>query len=108
MQDGLYKVAFQTPLATGAGVLLLQKGRIWGGDSGFYFSGTYKLNGDQFTGSISANRHTAVTGMVSVFGQDKNDISFSGISKGKSADVTATSAQVPGIKMQARISRLSD
>lgn len=108
MRDGLYKVVFQTPLGAGAGVLLLKDGRLWGGDSGMYYVGNYKHEGQKFTGKITVNRHTREAGYPSVFGIDKVTVTLTGTGSDDSGSVEGTAAEVPGIQFQALFSRISD
>lgn len=39
MEEGLYKVLFQTQLGQGTGVVTVREGRLRGGDSVMYYTG---------------------------------------------------------------------
>jgi hypothetical protein len=108
MQDGLYKVQFQTPLGAGAGVVHLQGGKLWGGDSALYYVGTFTQVGDQFSAEVVTDRHTQYQGLVSVFGKDRVHINLRGASKENSAVATGTAIEAPGIAFKAMLSRLTD
>ncbi|MFL6310532.1 MAG: GrlR family regulatory protein [Terriglobales bacterium] len=45
MLDGFWIIQIQTPQTTTGGVMILSKGKIFGGDNGFTWIGTY--SGDQ-------------------------------------------------------------
>ncbi len=49
MMDGLWIVQFHGPQGVGGGVVVLTRGQVLGGDSGFTYHGTYErvkiLNG---------------------------------------------------------------
>lgn len=96
MRNGLYRVHFQTPRGGGAGVVALQDGKISGGDSRIYYTGTYSESGVQFTAQVKTDAHTPTPGMVSVFGVDRVNITLKGTSTGDSAQLTGTAAEAPG------------
>jgi hypothetical protein len=106
MRDGLYKVDFRTQGGSGAGVVVLQGGKVRGGDSGLYYAGTFAENGDQITAQIATNRHTV--GIGSVFGRDRVNISLRGTAKGDTAQMTGTAAEAPGLNFQASLTRIAD
>lgn len=106
MRDGLYKVAFQTPLGAGAGVVVLQDGKLRGGDSSMYYVGSYSETGSQFSAEVASSRHTQ--GLPSVFGKDNVRISLKGTSQSDSAQMTGTSPDAPGVRLQATLTRLGD
>ena len=106
MKDGLYKVEFRTQGGSGSGVVVLQGGKVRGGDSGLYYAGTFAENGDQITAQVATNRHTA--GIGSVFGRDRVNISLKGTAKGESAQMTGTAVEAPGVTFQASMTRIAD
>lgn len=108
MRDGLYKVAFQTQLGAGAGVVVLQGGKLRGGDSRLYYTGSYTETGDQLTAQVVTELHTNAPGSGSVFGRDHANISLRGTTKGDSAQVTGTAAEAPGVSFQAVLTRIAD
>jgi len=108
MRDGLYKVEFQTKLGMGAGVVHMLGGKIWGGDSALYYIGTYRLEGNRFTASVSTNRHASDPSIRSVFGVDRVTISLEGVTDGDTGVMTGKAAEAPGVTFQARLVRISD
>ena len=105
LQDGLYKVHFQTPRGVGDGVVVLQGGKLRGGDSMIYYTGTYTQNGNQFAAQVDTDAHSAppVPGLQSVFGPNKVHIAISGTSSGNTAQLQGTSPQAPGVPLQATL-----
>lgn len=67
MKDGPYKVHFQTPIGTGAGVVFVHDSQLHGGDSRMYYVGIYTEVGGQLIATVRANVHTDTQGMSSVF-----------------------------------------
>jgi hypothetical protein len=106
LPDGFYGVKFKTPIGEGAGVVMLANGQLRGGDTALVYSGTFKQDGDSFSGSVATSRHAQ--GLPSVFGIDVVSISLSGKSSGNSATLTGTATQVPGLTLQAVLTRISD
>lgn len=108
MRDGLYKVQFQTPLGWGAGVVFAQGGKLWGGDAGLFYVGTYSQDGDKVTASVKTNRHTQNPGITSVFGRDQVTISLSGTSNGDAAKFNGKAPEAPNVAFTAELTRISD
>ncbi len=57
LQNGLYKIEFQTQLGAGSGVVILHDGQLRGGDSMIYYVGTYKQDGDEFSAEVRTDAH---------------------------------------------------
>lgn len=108
MRDGLYKVEFKTPLGSGAGVLHVLQGKVWGGDAGLYYVGTVNENGDRFTATVRVDRHTRHPGISSVFGMDRVNITLDGSTQGDQGTAKGTAKEAPGILFQAQLKRISD
>jgi hypothetical protein len=53
--DGLWIVQYHGPEGDGGGVVVLIRGQILGGDSGFTYDGTYEMKDDIFKGKVSVN-----------------------------------------------------
>lgn len=106
LADGFYTVHFQTPLGAGGGVVFLTNGKLRGGDSAILYAGSYSTNGDDFTAQVKTSRH--LTGMPSVFGLDKVNITLKGKSSGNEARCIGTAPEAPGVSLQATLTRISD
>lgn len=67
MIDGLWIVEFISSLhRSGKGVIVLNKGRLLGGDGGYYYSGDYEFAKNRITGTAEVIRYDRNS--VSVFG----------------------------------------
>lgn len=108
MDNGLYKAQFQTPLGDGVGLIVAQDGVIRGGDIRLYYTGTYVANGNQITGKIATNLHTATPGTASIFGNDRVNIALKGTFSGNTVNLTGTSPEAPGVAMQVVLTKLAD
>jgi hypothetical protein len=108
MQNGLYKIEFETQRGAGNGVVYLRDGKLWGGDSGFYYVGAYALEGGKFTASVRISNHTKYEGITSVFGVDSADIEFKGELKPNKIKTRGTSRQAPGVTFKADLRKLGD
>jgi hypothetical protein len=91
--DGLY--ALRLKMLDGidgglTGVMLLNGGRILGGDAFFYYLGTYTSQGGRWKGQILNQEHTPVMGEHHVFGGHEVGIGFSGTCDAEGARLEAT------------------
>ena len=66
MVPGLYQAEFTTPLGGGYGVVKIGGGRIQGGDSDYWYSGSFTSNGAQISSRILVKQHNPFG--TSVFG----------------------------------------
>ena len=67
MIDGLWVIEFSSSLnLSGTGILVLSKNRLFGGDTGYYYSGNYDIDNNILTAKIIATRFD--TNSISVFG----------------------------------------
>jgi hypothetical protein len=79
--NGLYSVQIHTLDGVDAGltgVMLLNDGRILGGDAFFYYLGTYTSENGRWKGQILNQEHTPARGENAVFGGHEVGIGFSG------------------------------
>jgi hypothetical protein len=72
------------------GVMLLNDGRILGGDASFYYLGTYTSENGRWKGQILNQEHTPAKGDNPVFGGREVGIGFSGTCDGEGAVLEAT------------------
>jgi hypothetical protein len=89
MKHGLYKVNFRTPRGNAAGVLFVMDGKFRGGDSGFYYIGTYNEAGSKINASVVVKRHT--DGIPALLG-DYVTVSLEGMAQEDRASLKATVA----------------
>jgi hypothetical protein len=106
MQNGHYKVEFETPRGAGAGVVFYQDGLVHGGDSMMAYIGAMAEQNGEIVGKVEATTHTRVPGMTSVFGPlDRITIKLLGKSEGDSAATLIGRAdEVPGVNFRAKLS----
>ncbi|HAC01399.1 hypothetical protein [Brevundimonas diminuta] len=107
MDDGLYRIGFRTRLGTGYGVVVLQNGRIAGGDSSSFYTGSYTVQGARFTATLQLDRHTIVPVLRSVFGVERARIELQGDILGHEAIISGSSPDAPDVSFQAVLSRLA-
>jgi hypothetical protein len=72
------------------GVMLLNDGRILGGDASFYYIGSYTSENGRWKGQILNQEHTPAKGENPVFGGHEVGIGFSGTCDGEGALLDAT------------------
>jgi hypothetical protein len=72
------------------GVMLLNNGRILGGDAFFYYLGTYTSENGRWKGQILNQEHTPAKGENPVFGGHEVGIGFSGTCDAQGALLEAT------------------
>jgi hypothetical protein len=77
------------------GVVVLCDGRIMGGDSYFYYTGSYTFRNGKWRGDMTVNQHTEAVGKTLVFGGREVTCGFSG-------DYSADGAEVEGRRWLAR------
>ena len=72
------------------GVMLLNEGRILGGDASFYYVGTYTSEKGRWKGQILNQEHTPAMGDNPIFGGHEVGIGFSGTCDNEGALLEAT------------------
>jgi hypothetical protein len=72
------------------GVMLLNEGRILGGDAFFYYLGTYSAAHGRWKGEILSQEHTPAKGQHPIFGGHEVGIGFSGSCDHRNANLEAT------------------
>jgi hypothetical protein len=66
MVDGFWVAQVQALQGVGGGVVVLTKGRIFGGDTSFYYIGSYTLEGAVLRARVTVRKFLAEA--VSIFG----------------------------------------
>jgi hypothetical protein len=72
------------------GVMLLNEGRILGGDASFYYIGSYSSDNGRWKGQILNQEHTPAPGENPIFGGHEVGIGFSGTCDAEGALLEAT------------------
>ena len=104
LQNGEYAAWFKTPRGEGTGILLLENGKISGGDGALSYSGSYQVDEDRFTAVVSTKRHAA--GPPTLFGIDEVQIEVAGKSTGTTACCTGVAKHAPEQSFQATLIRV--
>lgn len=91
--NGLYAITIQ--MKDGArghatGVLVLLDGRILGGDTYFYYTGSYTFAKGKWRGELTTRQHTEAVGLNLLFGGREVTCGFTGIYSDGSAEVEGT------------------
>lgn len=99
MIEGLWTVEFRTNAGTsGGGVVILRDSKVAGGDTGYYYMGSYSVDDGNIQAVLEIKRYRA--GHVSVFGAaDRLQLALSGKTDGSSMDL---SGRVAGIQISVR------
>lgn len=75
--EGLWSLQVQTPAGAGfrpGGVVVFETGRVFGGDSGFIWTGTFEVNRNhQIEARVRVKQYNFTGGMTSVFGVGMTD-----------------------------------
>jgi hypothetical protein len=104
LTNGFYRVAFRTPLGTGAGVAVLQDGRMHGGNSYHSFVGTYIVTAKHVSAQIEVSRHTE--GEASVMGIDEMIVTITGDVLPNGMNGRGSSQQAPGAPLYFELDRI--
>ena len=81
MLEAVWSVKFRTQNDSGAGVVVLDSGKVYGGDSQYLYVGNYRAKNDPpiVEATILVRKYNTIPGFASVFGAlDKFTLSLSG------------------------------
>jgi len=100
MFNGLWTIEFiSTMNRFGAGVLVLDNGRLLGGDNGYYYLGNYEVKDNNIQGKVAITRFNK--NIISVFGDvDQFSLSFAGQIKPDSVEAVASFDNKPDLKIR--------
>jgi hypothetical protein len=103
--EGFWLVEFKGVQGFGGGAVTLVNGKVFGGDSGFVYSGTYTNQAGSLDARIHVNR--SFPGAQSVMGLEKFDLWLTGSVQG---NVIRANGSVPGTPLvfQATLTKLGD
>jgi hypothetical protein len=107
MVEGLWVVQFHGPQGNGGGVVVLVRGQVLGGDSGFAYSGTYEFKGDTFSARVQVkNFDAAIPNVLGIPGS--LDLVIDAKMQGDGIAGTAALASAPDSKMFVRLKKFVD
>lgn len=93
MKNGLYTIHIEmldgVPGRNG-GVMVLRDGTIRGGDSHFYYTGSYSFAGGKWKGELISNEHSPAGSGWPLFGGREVGIGFAGTYTDEGAEAIAT------------------
>jgi hypothetical protein len=87
LTNGLYKASFRTPNDFGDGVIYLQDGHAYGGDSNFYYTAQYSAQNSKIIANFVFKQHTS--GNESVFGVESGTLEVTGTYTANSVTLAA-------------------
>ena len=91
--NGLYSIHIEmTEGGRGhaTGIIVLLDGKIAGGDSHFYYSGTYTAERGKWRGELISNEHAKSVGVLPLFGGREVTCGFTGAYSADAAEVNGT------------------
>lgn len=100
MFNGLWTIEFiSTMNRFGAGVLVLNNGRLLGGDNGYYYLGNYDVKDNNIRGKVAVTRFNK--NIISVFGDvDHFSLTFDGQIKPDLIEAVASFGNTPDFKIR--------
>ena len=93
VRDGLYTLGIEmTGIKQGhaTGIVVLRGGVIMGGDSFFYYTGSYSFSRGKWRGEMLVHQHTEAPGLNLVFGGREVSCGFTGTYSDGAADIDGT------------------
>ena len=93
VKDGLYALGIEmTGIKQGraTGIVVLRGGVIMGGDSFFYYTGSYSFSRGKWRGEMIVHQHTEAPGLNLVFGGREVSCGFTGTYSDGAADIDGT------------------
>ncbi len=103
--EGFWLVQFQGVQGFGGGAVTLVHSKVFGGDSGFVYTGTYTAQDGNLSAKIHVKR--SFPGAQSVMGRDQFDLELKGTLQG---DVITAKGTIPGTPLvfQAKLTKQGD
>ena len=91
------------------GVIVLHDGKIAGGDSYFYYTGSYRADHGKWRGELITNEHTKSVGSLPLFGGREVTCGFTGAYSADAAEVNGTAlVGKTSVVFHARLKLLSE
>jgi hypothetical protein len=107
--QGLYKFSFETGRGTGCGVMFATDGgRLYGGDSGSCFAGSFTSADGVIAVELTMARHNHDPTFVPMFDVDPVVLRFTGVPRGEEIHFEGCSAALPGVRFNTVLTRIND
>jgi hypothetical protein len=93
IKNGLYSIRIEMrdgKRGHATGVVILYDGRILGGDSYFYYTGSYSFKDGKWRGELITHQHTEAVGVNLAFGGREVTCGFTGLYSDGQAEVQGT------------------
>ncbi|MCC5996111.1 MAG: hypothetical protein JJU18_07060 [Oceanicaulis sp.] len=102
MQTGLYVTRFRTPLDDAGGVIYIDGGRVYGGDTAMYYVGEIVSEGDEVHVRLRVRQHDETR--QSVFGDHRDfTLSLTGRKKGAEYVFEGRADKAPSLRFEATL-----
>ncbi|XIA63085.1 GrlR family regulatory protein [Bradyrhizobium sp. TZ2] len=91
--NGLYSIEIEMTdggHGRATGIIVLRDGKIAGGDSYFFYTGSYTANHGRWRGELITNEHTKSVGALPLFGGREVTCGFTGSYSADTAEVDGT------------------
>ncbi|WP_454628988.1 GrlR family regulatory protein [Bradyrhizobium cenepequi] len=109
MLQGLYKFSFRTVRGTGCGVMFATaSGKLYGGNSGSSFIGSYTEEGGIISSELKMSRHNHDPNYVPMFPVDNIVMTFRGAHRGDEVYFEGGTAALPGVVFTAIMAPIND
>ena len=91
----------------GGGIVVFETERVFGGDSNYYYVGSYKATGNDITAEVAIIHHTGPYSKL--FGPlPRVDLTVKGTRQGKSILGECTAVHHPSLKVRIQLKHLQD
>jgi hypothetical protein len=106
---GLYKFAFKTARGTGCGVMFAtESGKLYGGNSGSSFIGSYSVEGEEIVSEMMMSRHNHDPAYAPMYPVDNVVMTFRSRWKGGELHSRGGTAALPGVVFESVLTPIND
>jgi hypothetical protein len=111
MSEALYVLEFgdiYNRTIKNGGIAVLETNRIFGGDSGFYYLGTYSVSGDQIFAKVHVTNYNSLVSDVWGLGVKKFDLTINGKINGKLIEGEMSLDNNSNLKLFVRFTKMEE
>jgi len=106
---GLYKFAFKTARGTGCGVMFAtEDGKLYGGNSGSSFVGSYTVKGEEIVSEMMMSRHNHDPAYAPMYPVDNIVMTFRSRWRGDELHSKGGTAALPGVVFESVLRAIND
>ncbi|WP_427183545.1 hypothetical protein ACL598_16900 [Bordetella bronchialis] len=107
MLEAMWTLRYERPgVDRGAGVMVLESGRLFGGDSGFSYLGEYRVENGQLIAKVHVSRHSSL--VPNIFGRDEVQITLTGAIGHQQMTLIGAPVDMPQAKLVVIATRKAD